>query len=149
MAIDNLELVYVIRYHSNGRVYSETFYNEEGNYHHPTRPAKTEYYDNGNEMYQHYYVHGVHHRDNNEPAYYSWRKNGGCDQVAYYKNGKLHNTIGPGYIRYGENGALIHSEYYLNDVKLTEAEWKKKIKYPKIGEIVELDGVKYRLSPIE
>ena len=60
----------------------------------------------------------------------------------WYQDGKLHRTDGPAVAWF--DGI---KRWYLNGKELTEAKWREAVK-PKqscAGEIVEVDGVKYRL----
>ena len=41
--------------------------------------------------------------------------------IVYYLDGKMHNLEGPAYIPEGD---MKRREYYINGLKLTEAEWK-------------------------
>jgi hypothetical protein len=59
-------------------------------------------------------------------------------------NGKLHRTDGPA-IDY-VNG---NKYWYLDDVELTEYEWRKRVTKPNCeGKVVEVDGVQYKLVAV-
>ena len=58
-------------------------------------------------------------------------------------NGKYHRTDGPA-IEWADGT----KDWFLNDVELTEAEFVAKTKKSCDGKIVEVDGVKYRLTAV-
>jgi hypothetical protein len=59
----------------------------------------------------------------------------------WYHDGELHRTDGPA-IEWA-NGIKA---WYLDDVKLTEAQWRKRVAKPNCeGKVVEVDGVQYKL----
>ena len=59
----------------------------------------------------------------------------------YYLNGKRHRTDGPA-IEYADGS----KEYYLNGKELTKYEFNQR---QKCNAVVEIDGVKYTLTPVE
>ena len=68
------------------------------------------------------------------------QKNG---DTFWYSDGRLHRTDGPAVER--ANGT---KEWYLNGVRLTEAQFVARTKKSCEGKIVEVDGVKYRLTAV-
>ena len=62
---------------------------------------------------------------------------------AWYINGRLHREDGPA-VEYS-NG---YKEWYLNGKKLTEKEFNDR-KQSCDGRVVEIDGIKYRLSKVK
>ena len=62
----------------------------------------------------------------------------------WYLNGKLHREDGPA-IEYS-NG---HKEWFLNGKCLTEAQFNEKMKKPCENKVVEIDGIKYKLTVME
>jgi hypothetical protein len=105
------------------------WYNLEGQLHREDGPA-IERVDG----YKAYYINGKLHREDG-PAV-EW-ENG---DKSYYINGKLHREDGP---------ALENADgdkyYYINDEELTEEEFNSRTRTCE-GKIVEIDGVKYKLS---
>jgi hypothetical protein len=64
----------------------------------------------------------------------------------WYLNDRLHRTDGPA-VEYADGTKY----WYLNGAEFTETEWRKqtqKVKAPCAGKVVEVDGVKYRLTAI-
>ena len=62
----------------------------------------------------------------------------------WYLNGKLHREDGPA-IEY-TNGT---KHWYLNGKYLTEKQFNKKMKKPCNNKVVEIDGIKYKLTVME
>lgn len=81
----------------------------------------------------------VRHRENG-PAI-EW---GDGKTKKYYQDGLLHREDGPA-ILYRDGG----KHWYLGGVEYTEREFLKKITRSRDGEIVEIDGKKYKLTEIE
>jgi len=62
----------------------------------------------------------------------------------WFLNGKLHREDGP-----AVEWANGDKEWYLNGKKLSEAKFNKKLKKPCNNKVVEIDGIKYRLTIVE
>ena len=62
----------------------------------------------------------------------------------WYLNGKYHREDGPAY-----EHADGTKEWYLNDKRLTEAQFNEKMKKPCDNKVVEIDGIKYKLTVME
>lgn len=73
-------------------------------------PASIDYYENGNKMYEGYYLNGLRSREEG-PAFIKYRENGEMEYQVYYLNGKQHNATGPAYMEYDDNGNLIYAAY--------------------------------------
>jgi hypothetical protein len=110
---------------------STRWYNLEGKRHREDGPAIE--YSNGDKWY---YINGQLHREDG-PAI-EWA--GG--NKWYYINGKSHREDGPA-VEY-VNG---DKHYYINDKKLTEEEFNNRTKTCE-GKIVEIEGVKYKLTKV-
>jgi hypothetical protein len=82
-----------------------------------------------------WYVDGKFHRTDGPAEEYA-------DGTKYwYRDGKLHRTDGPA-IEYADGSKF----WYLDDVQLTEAQWRKRVAKPNCeGKVVEVDGVQYKL----
>jgi hypothetical protein len=107
-----------------------------------------------------WYLNGLLHREDGPACEYA---NGNKE---WLRNGKLHREDGPAledihgnkewYLngnRHRENGPAIEfadgrKYWYLNSVKHTEEQFLAKTKKIYAGKIVEIDGVKYQLTPI-
>ena len=111
--------------------YSTKWYNLEGDLHREDGPA-VEYADGDKE----YYIKDKYHREDGPAVEYI---NG---DKYYYINGELHREDGPA-VEYA-NG---NKTYYINDELLTEQEFNNRNK-PCINKVVEIGGVKYKLSKI-
>ena len=64
----------------------------------------------------------------------------------WYLNDKRHREDGPA-VEYADGSKY----WYLNGKELTKTEWRKqiqKVKAPCVGKVVEVDGVKYRLTAV-
>lgn len=76
---------------STGQVISESWFNEEGEMHHPSgKPAFTQFYSNGDVWREEYYVNGALHRDGDHPASLSYESREHPEvatRVFWYKDG--------------------------------------------------------------
>jgi hypothetical protein len=117
----------------NVKVYNSRteWYNLEGKYHREDGPAVEDV--NG---YKAYYINDKRHRVDGPAVEYA---NG---YKYYYINGKLHREDGPA-IEYA-NG---DKSYYINNEELTEEEFNSRTRTCE-GKIVEIEGVKYKLSKV-
>ena len=119
---------------------------------------KVKVYANGT---KHWFLNGKHHREDG-PAIEcadgtkDWylndklhREDGPAIECAngskiWFLNGELHREDGPAYE--GTNGTKI---WYLNGKQLTEKQFNKKMKKPCKNKVVEIDGIKYKLTVLE
>ena len=92
-------------------------------------------YANGNKFW---YLNSQYHREDG-PAI-EWA-NGDKE---WFLNGKRHREDGPA-IEFA-NG---NKYWYLNGKELTEAKFNKKTKKPCNNKVVEIDGIKYRLTIVK
>jgi antitoxin component YwqK of YwqJK toxin-antitoxin module len=77
-------------------------------------------------------------------------ENGQLRYEEYYLNDKRHNPNGPAYRRWYENGQLWYEGYYLNGKELTKEQFEDKMNKPSCADrIVVIDGVEYKLTPLE
>ena len=104
-----------------------------GKYHREDGPA-IEYADGDKE----WYLNGKRHREDGPAIEYA---NGDKE---WFLNGELHREDGPAYE--GTNGTKI---WYLNGKQLTEKQFNKKMKKPCKNKVVEIDGIKYKLTVLE
>ena len=111
--------------------YSTKWFNLEGQLHREDGPA-VEYTDGGRE----YYINDKIHREDGPAVEHA---NG---DKWYYINDELHREDGP---------AVEHIDgykgYYINGKKLTEKKFKN-INKTCEGKVVEIEGVKYKLSKV-
>tara|TARA_R100001509_G_scaffold96871_1_gene56338 strand:+ start:918 stop:1229 length:312 start_codon:yes stop_codon:yes gene_type:complete len=92
-------------------------------------------YPNGN---KYWYIHGKRHREDG-PAIE--RADG---FKVWYLNGELHREDGPAIERLDGT-----KEWYLHDEKLTEEEHRQRTSRQTCnGKIVEIDGIKYKLTEV-
>ena len=68
-------------------------------------------------------------------------ENYGNGNKIWYLNGKYHREDGPAIER--ADGTKY---WFLNGKELTEAEFNKKLKKPCNNKVIEIDGIKYRLT---
>jgi hypothetical protein len=85
-----------------------------------------------------WYLNGKHHREDGPAIEYA---NG---SKSWYLNGKLHREDGPAI-----EGASGAKYWYLNGKCLTEKQFNKKMKKPCESKVVEIDGIKYKLTVLE
>ena len=110
---------------------STKWFNLEGKLHREDGPAVER--ANGDKEH---YINGVRHRENG-PAI-EWA-NG---RKEYYINGELHREDGPA-IEYADGS----KHYYINDIQITKEEFENRNKSC-IEKIIEIEGVKYKLSKV-
>ena len=96
---------------------------------------KVKVYANGSKEW---FLNGKYHREDG-PAF-EWA-NGTKD---WYLNDKLHREDGPAIEC--ANGSKI---WFLNGELLTEEQFNKKMKKPCENKVVEIDGIKYKLTVME
>ena len=96
---------------------------------------KVKVYANGTKEW---FLNGKLHREDG-PAY-----EGTNGTKYWYLNGKRHREDGPAYE--GANGSKW---WYLNGKQLTEKQFNKKMKKPCKNKVVEIDGIKYKLTVLE
>lgn len=108
-----------------------------------------EYHDNGQLFYEEYRLNGKRHNPN-DPAYRSWYDNGQLSLESYWLNGERHNPNGPARRSWYENGQLDFEEYFLNDKYFTKEQFESKMNKSSCADrIVTIDGVEYKLTPVE
>jgi antitoxin component YwqK of YwqJK toxin-antitoxin module len=108
-----------------------------------------EYYANGQLRYEEYWLNDELHNPNG-PAYRGWHENGQLARESYWLNDKLHNPNGPALRGWYENGQLAYEQYYLNGEELTKEQFEAKMNKPSCADrIVVIDGVEYKLTPVE
>jgi antitoxin component YwqK of YwqJK toxin-antitoxin module len=105
-----------------------------------------EFWENGRLMREWFTTsYGRQHNDAG-PAFREWHENGQLVYESYWLNGNRHNAAGPAVRRWHENGQLAVEEYWLNGMKLTKAEWEARVKpAPCDGKVVEIEGRRYKL----
>ena len=69
-----------------------------------TERVEISWYSNDQMQDKKYYLGDEYHRDNNQPAFQSWFKNGNKMLEIYLVNGQTHRTNGPAFIEWFENG---------------------------------------------
>ena len=85
-----------------------------------------------------WYLDGKLHRENGPAVEYA------DGNKWWYLNGKRHRADGPA-VEYADGT----KEWYMNGVKLSEVEFLKRTKSTTCeGKVVEVDGVKYRLTAV-
>ena len=97
---------------------------------------KVDVYDNGD---KHWYLNGKLHREDGPAVEHT----GGTK--CWYLNGQRHREDGPA-VEWA--GGTKH--WYLNDKQLTEAEFNARTKPAATceGKVIEVDGVKYKLTKL-
>jgi hypothetical protein len=111
----------------------EAWFNQDGKRHREDGPA-IEWAGGHKE----WYLNGKRHREDG-PAI-EWADG----DKSWYLNSKLHREDGPAY-----EGANGDKYWYLNDKLLTEEQFNKKMKKPCENKVVEIDGIKYKLTVME
>ena len=61
------------------------------------------------------------------PSFQEWHENGQEECRAYWVNDCLHNDEGPAFQLWHGNGQEYYREYHLNGERLTKEEWEKKV----------------------
>ena len=138
----------IIHYYSNGKIAFESYYLNNKS-HREDGPAIIYYYRDGKIEFEHYYLNDQYHRENG-PAHIHYYENGKIQYEEYYLNDKLHREDGPAFISYYEDGKIEHESYYLNGERLSKEDFNNRNnkKDSCQGKIVEIDGRKYKLTPI-
>ncbi len=62
-----------------------------------------------------YYLHGTRHNTNG-PAFIEYREDGSPYSMSYYHQDKWHRTNGPAHSKYHPDGTLARASYYLHGV---------------------------------
>jgi hypothetical protein len=96
---------------------------------------KVKVYANGSKVW---YLNGKHHREDGPAIEHT---NG---SKKWFLNGKYHREDGPA-IEWADGD----KEWFRNGKQLTEEQFNKKMKKPCKNKVVEIDGVKYKLTVLE
>ena len=120
---------YKVKVYANGN----KFWYLNSQYHREDGPA-IEWADGS----KHWYLNGKRHREDGPAIEFA---NG---NKYWYLNGKYHREDGPAIER--ADGTKY---WFLNGKELTEAEFNKKTKKPCNNKVVEIDGIKYRLTIVK
>jgi antitoxin component YwqK of YwqJK toxin-antitoxin module len=146
--MNKIKLEYICEYYANGQLVYEV-YRLNGKLHNPNGPAYRSWHENGQLEYEEYRLNGKLHNPNG-PAVRGWHENGQLWYERYWLNGKRHNPNGPALRSWHENGELRYEEYYLNGKELTKEQFEDKMNKPSCADrIVVIDGVEYKLTPVE
>ena len=123
--------IYEVRVSENG----STFWYQNNQLHRKDGPAVE--YAGGTKFW---YRNGQFHREDGPAIEYA---NG---DKAWYRNGQFHREDGPA-VECADGG----KRWYLNSIRLTEEEFDQKMSKRDdcTGKIVEIDGKKYELHPVE
>lgn len=106
-------------------------------------------YADGKIYSEEYRLGGKTHNENG-PAYRTWYESGQLQTEQYLISEYGHNLNGPAFIYYGENGQVTNEQYCIYGVPLSKAQFEARNKKPQCdGRIVVIDGVSYKLQPIE
>ena len=84
-----------------------------------------------------WYINGKMHREDGPAIEYS------DGYKAWFVNGKLHREDGPAIEDSNDDKA-----WYINGVELTEADFNNRTAKPCNGKVIEVDGVKYKLTAV-
>ena len=87
---------------------------------------------------KHWYLNGKRHREDGPAIEYA------SGNKIWYLNGKCHREDGPA-IEWVDGTKY----WYLNGELLTEEQFNKKMKKPCENKVVEIDGIKYKLTVME
>jgi antitoxin component YwqK of YwqJK toxin-antitoxin module len=146
--MNKIKLEYICEYYANGQLAYEE-YRLNGKLHNPNGPAVRGWHENGQLWYEEYRLNGKFHNPNG-PAYRRWYENGQLRHEAYYLNDKCYNLNGPALRAWHDNGQLWYEQYYLNGEELTKEQFEAKMNKPSCtGRTVVIDGVEYKLTPVE
>lgn len=67
------------------------------------------------------------HREDG-PAHQCFRTSGQLECESYWINSNLHRENGPAFIIYNEDGSIDIQQFWLHGCKLSEKEWKMKMR---------------------
>lgn len=95
-----------------------------------------------------YYVDGIIHRDNDEPAVKIFYPNKYINKRYYYKNGKLHREGDkPAVIIYDRDGNIEKTEFYIDGTKVNNSQTPKNPPNDvSVGNNIFIDDIQYNIK---
>ena len=92
-----------------------------------------------------FYKAGQLHREGDRPAVVSYRSDGSVEREEFFKSGQLHREGDrPAEVWYRDDGSVEWEEFWKEGQQYTPSKAK-----PCEGKTVEIDGVKYVLTPVD
>jgi len=132
-----------VEHHKNGQIKRLEIRDENDKLHNPDGPAIQEWYENGQEEYRAYWLHGKLHNPCG-PAIQCWYENGQEECRSYWRHDDPHNPYGPASQAWYEDGQEEYRYYYLRGKEITEAEFNRKRKKGTV--LVTCNGKEVRIS---
>ena len=110
-----------------------------------TYEYKVSHRSGGSVEWESFWKEGLHHREGDRPAVIRYRADGSVETEAFYKEGQCHREGDrPAWVRYRADGSMALEEFYKKGQMYTPSKAK-----PCEGKTVEIDGVKYVLTPVD
>ena len=99
----------------------------------------------GSVMWEEFWKEDQLHREGDRPAVVWYLADGSVELEMFYKEGQLHREGDrPAWVRYRADGSVEQEEFWKKDQQYTPSKAK-----PCEGKTVEIDGVKYVLTPAD
>ena len=99
----------------------------------------------GSVTWEEFYKEGQRHREGDRPAVIRYRADGSVERESFWKEGLLHREGDrPAVIQYLADGSVECESFWKEGQMYTPSKAK-----PCEGKIVEIDGVKYVLTPVD
>jgi antitoxin component YwqK of YwqJK toxin-antitoxin module len=110
-----------------------------------TYEYKVTHRDDGTLMWEEFFKEGQLHREGDRPAWVSYRADGSVEWEQFWKKGQRHREGDrPAVVWYRADGSVASEEFWKEDQQYTPSKAK-----PCEGKTVEIDGVKYVLTPAD
>ena len=136
---------YKVFHRADGTVELERFYKEGLRHREGDRPAVIRYRSDGSVALESFYKEGQRHREVDRPAVVSYRSDGTVEWESFWKEGLRHREVDrPAAVRYRADGSVVSESFYKEGQMYTPSKAK-----PCEGKTVEIDGVKYVLTPVD
>ena len=110
-----------------------------------TYEYKVSHRSDGSVEWEQFWKEGQRHREGDRPAVVWYRADGSVTSESFYKEGQRHREGDrPAVVWYRADGSVTWEEFYKEGQMYTPSKAK-----PCEGKTVEIDGVKYVLTPVD
>ena len=110
-----------------------------------TYEYKVSHRSDGTVSSEQFWKEGLRQREGDRPAWVGYRADGSVEWELFYKSGQLHREGDrPAVVWYRADGSVDREEFFKEGQQYTPSKAK-----PCEGKTVEIDGVKYILTPVD
>lgn len=125
-----------IIYHINGKVDTESWYQNSKQHRDGDKPAEILYYSNGNIEVEEWDANGIKYRNGDKPATVFYYQSGKLELEEYYEKGFISRADDkPASVGYHENGTVSLLEWFKNGEKHRDGNKPASIAYTRDGHV--------------